>query len=126
MEIEIVDASEIVAPITLTSFEVTGVLEFEFMDESEVEVKETKKAVKAYYPYGSYTKERTHRDYWLGDDQEFLASLVSIKVQRMSRRNQVIILDDIREFRLLTRAIATDLCESFATVGYKFSVYEEA
>ena len=32
MEIEIVDASEIVAPITLTSFEVTGVLEFEFMD----------------------------------------------------------------------------------------------
>mgnify|MGYP000928581370 CR=1 FL=1 len=85
-----------------------------------------KKAVKAYFPYGSYTKERTHRDYWLSDDQEFLACLVSIKVQRMSRRNQIIILDDIREFRLLTKEIATGLCESFATVGYKFSVYEEA
>jgi|APGre2960657404_1045060.scaffolds.fasta_scaffold222280_2 translation initiation factor 1 (eIF-1/SUI1) len=124
--IEIVDASEIISPITLTSFELSGVLEFEFMDESEVEVKETKKAVKAYFPYGSYTKERTHRDYWLSDDQEFLACLVSIKVQRMSRRNQIIILDDIREFRLLTKEIATGLCESFATVGYKFSVYEEA
>ena len=44
--IEIVDASEIISPITLTSFELSGVLEFEFMDESEVEVKETKKAVK--------------------------------------------------------------------------------
>ena len=46
--IEIVDASEIISPITLTSFELSGVLEFEFMDESEVEVKETKKEFKPF------------------------------------------------------------------------------
>jgi hypothetical protein len=41
----------------------------------------------------------------------------------MNRRGKVAILDDIREFRLLNKVIASSLCDSFTNVGYVFSVY---
>jgi tRNA isopentenyl-2-thiomethyl-A-37 hydroxylase MiaE len=125
MEFEIVDASVIELPKTLTNFEISGELEFEVIDADEVIVTERKKKIEAFFPYGSYSKERTYRTYWEDNDQDFLMSLVSVKVQRMNRKKQEVILDDIREFRLLKKVAREQLVESFTNVGYNFSVYGE-
>jgi tRNA isopentenyl-2-thiomethyl-A-37 hydroxylase MiaE len=125
MEFEIVDVSVIELPKTLTNFEISGELEFEVIDADEVIVTERKKKIEAFFPYGSYSKERTYRTYWEDNDQDFLMSLVSVKVQRMNRKKQEVILDDIREFRLLKKVAREQLVESFTNVGYNFSVYGE-
>jgi hypothetical protein len=127
MEFEIVDASEIESPKTLTQFEVTGEFDFEVIDSDAitVPVRERSKKIDAFFPYGSYSKERTYRTYWEDIDQDFLMSLVSVKVQRMNRKNQEVILDDIREFRLLKKVARDQLIKSFTIVGYNFSLYGE-
>ena len=125
MEFEIVDASEIELPKSLTNFEISGELEFEVIDEDQVIVPERKKKIDAFFPYGSYSKERTYRTYWEDNDQDFLMSLVSIKVVRMNRKKQEVILDDIREFRLLNKDARDQLIKSFTIVGYNFSLYGE-
>jgi hypothetical protein len=43
----------------------------------------------------------------------------------MNRKKQEVILDDIREFRLLKKVAREQLVESFTNVGYNFSVYGE-
>ncbi len=127
MEFEIVDASEIESPKTLTQFEVTGEFDFEVIDSDAitVPVRERSKKIDAFFPYGSYSKERTYRTYWEDIDQDFLMSLVSLKVQRMNRKKQEVILDDIREFRLLNKDARDQLIKSFTIVGYNFSLYGE-
>jgi len=121
MDYEIVDALEL--GISSIEFNFDGNFDFEVIDEGQIEIKEKVTKVETSFPYGSYSKERTYRDYWLDHDQEFLASLVSVKVARMNKRGKVAILDDIREFRLLNKTIASSLCDSFTNVGYVFSVY---
>lgn len=127
MEFEIVDASEIESPKTLTQFEVTGEFDFEVIDSDAITipVRERSKKIDAFFPYGSYSKERTYRTYWEDIDQDFLMSLVSLKVQRMNRKKQEVILDDIREFRLLNKDARNQLIKSFTIVGYNFSLYGE-
>ena len=127
MEYEIVEVSEVVKAKTLTNFELTGEFEFEIIDGDSitVPVREASKKIEAFFPYGSYSKDRTYRTYWEDNDQDFLMSLVSIKVQRMNRKNQSVILDDIREFRLLKKVAREELVESFINIGYKFSLYGE-
>lgn len=127
MEYEIVEVLEVEKAKTLTNFELTGEFEFEFIDSDSIiiPVKEASKKIEAFFPYGSYSKERTYRTYWEDNDQDFLMSLVSVKVQRMNRKKQEVILDDIREFRLLKKVAREELVESFVNIGYKFTVYGE-
>lgn len=127
MEYEIVEVSEVEKAKTLTNFELTGEFEFEVIDGDSiiVPVREASKKIEAFFPYGSYSKDRTYRTYWEDNDQDFLMSLVSIKVQRMNRKNQSVILDDIREFRLLKKVAREELVESFINIGYKFSLFGE-
>jgi len=125
MEFEIVDASDIESPKSLTNFEISGELEFEVIDEDQVIVPERKKKIDAFFPYGSYSKERTYRTYWEDNDQDLLMSLVTVKVQRMNRKKQEVILDDIREFRLLKKVFRDQLVDRFTNIGFSFSVYGE-
>lgn len=124
MEIEIIDIDNSQFAKTLTQFELTGDMEFEFIDEEDISIPERQsKKIDAFFPYGSYSKERTYRDYWSDSDHGLLCALVRIKVIRMNRRGKIAILDDIREFRLLPALIANDLCDDFAAHELKFSVY---
>lgn len=125
IEFEIIEIDNSVFAKTPTKFELTGELEIEFIDESEIQiVKRESKKVDAFLPYGSYSKERTYRDYWNAEDHELLSALVRIKVVRLNRRGKIAILDDIREFRLLPALIATRLCDELAAGEFKFSVYQ--
>lgn len=127
MNIEIVDASEVIKNKTMTSYEITGNLNIEVIDEEDVEVvvREKKEKVDAYFPYGSYSKERTYRDYWRDNDQDLLMSLVSIKVQRRNKKGEVAILEDIREFLLLSKMFKEQLIESFMNSECQFVVYHD-
>ena len=127
MNIEIVDASEVIKNKTMTSYEVTGNLNIEIIDEDDVEVvvREKKEKVDAYFPYGSYSKERTYRDYWRDNDQDLLMSLVGIKVRRRNRKGEVAILEDIREFLLLSKMFKEQLIESFVNSECQFVVYHD-
>jgi hypothetical protein len=127
MEIEIVDVSEVIPDKTMTSYEITGNLVIDIIEEDDVEVvvKEKKAKVDAFFPYGSYTKERTYRDYWRDNDQELLMSLVSIKVQRKNRKGEVVILEDIREFLLLSKMFKEQLIESFMNTECQFVIYHD-
>ena len=127
MEIEIVDVSEVIPDKTMTSYEITGNLVIDIIEEDDVEVviKEKKVKVDAFFPYGSYTKERTYRDYWRDSDQELLMSLVSIKVQRKNRKGEVVILEDIREFLLLSKMFKEQLIESFMNTECQFVIYHD-
>jgi len=127
MEIEIIDISEVVPDKTMTSYEVTGNLSIDIIDEDDVEivVREKKEKVDAFFPYGSYTKERTYRDYWRDNDQDLLMSLVSIKVRRKNRKGEVAILEDIREFLLLSKMFKEQLIESFINSECQFVVYHD-
>jgi hypothetical protein len=127
MNIEIVDASEVIKNKTMTSYEITGNLNIEIIDEDDVEVvvREKKEKVDAYFPYGSYSKERTYRDYWRDNDQDLLMSLVSIKVRRRNKKGEVVILEDIREFLLLSKVFKEQLIESFINTECQFVVYHD-
>jgi hypothetical protein len=127
MEFEIVDASEIESPKTLTQFEVTGEFDFEVIDSDAitVPVRERSKKIDAFFPYGSYSKERTYRDYWRDNDQDLLMSLVSIKVRRKNRKGEVVILEDIREFLLLSKMFKEQLIESFINTECQFVIYHD-
>ena len=127
MEIEIVDVSEVIPDKTMTSYEITGSLAIDIINEDDVEIviKEKKAKVDAFFPYGSYTKERTYRDYWRDNDQDLLMSLVSIKVRRRNRKGEVAILEDIREFLLLNKMFKEQLIESFVNSECNFVVYHD-
>lgn len=120
MEFEYIDIDQVE---TLTNFELTNELSFEFIDESELEVKEKATKIEAFFPYGSYTKEKTYRGYWEDNDQELLYCLVKIKVNRANKRGKIAILDEIKEFRLLTSILKNNLCDELKLNEFKFVVY---
>ena len=122
-EYEMIDAKDVVSP-RLT---IPDNMEYEFIDEELVEItrREKQEKIEAFFPYGSYSAERTYRDYWTETDHDLLSSLVSIKVMRMNRRGKVAILDDIVEFRRLPRQKAMELIEHLFNHEMKFSVYHD-
>jgi hypothetical protein len=52
-------------------------------------------------------------------------SLVSIKVQRKNRKGEVVILEDIREFLLLSKMFKEQLIESFMNTECQFVIYHD-
>jgi len=120
MEFEYIDIAEVKH---LTQFELTDEFSFEFIDESELEVKEKAEKIESFFPYGSRTKEITYRTYWGENDQELLYCLVKIKVNRANKRGKIAILDEIREFRLLTSILKNNLCDDLKLLEFKFVVY---
>ncbi len=84
-----------------------------------------KKKPKNYFDGGTYlTNSPSFRDGWTKVDWDFYAALVTIKVQRKNRKNQIPVLDDIVEFRMLPTKEANDLCDKLFAMDYVFVVYE--
>lgn len=84
-----------------------------------------KKKIKTHFDGGSYLNNYPHhRDGWTKVDFDFYAALVTIKVQRKNRKNQIPVLDDIVEFRMLPTKEANELCDKLFAMDYVFVVYE--
>lgn len=87
--------------------------------------RQKKKKIKTHFDGGSYLNNYPHhRDGWTKVDFDFYAALVTIKVQRKNRKNQIPVLDDIVEFRMLPTKEANELCDRLFAMDYVFVVYE--
>lgn len=101
-------------------------LDIVICDESDLTFpRQKKKKIKPYFDGGTYlTNYPHHRDGWTKVDFDFYAALVTIKVQRKNRKNQIPVLDDIVEFRMLPAKEANELCDKLFAMDYVFVVYE--
>lgn len=95
-------------------------------EESELDFpRQKKKKITPYFDGGTYLSNYPHfRDGWSKVDFDFYAALVTIKVQRKNRKNEVVVLDDIVEFRMLPVKEANELCDRLFDMDYLFVVYE--
>jgi hypothetical protein len=100
-------------------------MQFEIIDESDILTVRSKKKVKANFDGGTWSKEKTYRTYWTNEDQEFLQSLIRIKVIRMNNKNKTAILDEIVEFRLLKKMYAEALVKEFIFHEANFIIYAD-
>jgi hypothetical protein len=102
-------------------------IEFEIIEETDIMYSRQPKEKKAqtFYPYGSYSTERTYRDYWSDEDQALLQSLVRIRVIRDNAKGKVTVLDNLTQFRLLKEVFANELCDWLFNNEYKFVVYND-
>lgn len=101
-------------------------LDFEICEESDLTyARQPKKKIKKHFDGGTYlTNSPSFRDGWTKVDWDFYASLVTIKVQRKNRKNEVPVLDDIVEFRMIPTKEANELCQRLFEMDYLFVVYE--
>lgn len=100
-------------------------MQFEIIEEADIICVRSQKKVKSNFDGGTWSKEKTYRTYWTNEDQEFLQSLVRIKVIRINNKNKTAILDEIVEFRLLKKLYAEALVKEFIFHEANFIIYAD-